>query len=363
MGTPTGYVSTECQPPHSQCLKSASGRGLVETELIRKRLYEQLLVTIRLWFAHHTARSSWSRKEISHLLLRYIFVKKATRFRLTPDPVFVIGTCPAAQHLIHRDFQVKETAGASQLSELIDHHLVLAALEMFTTEIGMDEAVLLSSDRDGILIYRGQAQKDFSQLAQRYGPAHYNAAYALGLRYSYICLWNHGLAREYRKETQLSSNNPLACECFASAFNHYFDKYHSAFPDLEVFFGSRGCFFKANWEEDPPDMHYFICPPFDETLMQLCADRVLSVLRHRLVPRAHFSFTVPGGWTNFEALEQLKVSPWTTRITDFAKGQLPFIDYMSQKKNHIVYPTDICEVVLSNSIVYNTRGNCEVALR
>lgn len=346
METPTG-----CQPPCSTYPRSIAGRGLIETELVRKKLYEELLGTIESWLYQRKAQSTWSKKEISHLLLRYIFVKKASRARPVPDPVFVIGTCANAQHLIRRDFELKRTNGALELAELIDRHLVLAALEVLTAEIGMDESVILLSDSIGNLSYRGRTQKDFSRLAQRYGPAHYNAAYALGLRYSYIRLRNHGLAREYGKETRLSSNYPLACECFASAFNHYFDQYYSAFPDLEVYFGSRGCFFKAKWGQDPPDMLYFVCPPFDETLMQLCVDRIQFVLRRRLVSRAHFVFTVPGGWTEFTALEQLKVSPWTIQITDFPKGRLPFIDYMSLDEYHLTYPTDICEVVLESDIV------------
>jgi hypothetical protein len=329
----------------------SSHRSLVETELVRERLYKQLLIFVKSFLFRQEARPPWSEKQVSHLLLRYIFIKKATISRPMSDPVFVIGTCPIARHLLDRDLKFKQMTGATQLTELIDHQLVLAALEMCTTEIGMDEPVLLSSNTNGELIYRGRVQKDFSQLGQRYGFDHYNAAYALGLRYSYMRLWCHGLAREYKKETQLSPSYPRACESFASAFNHYFDRYYSAFPDLEIFFGSRGCFFKANWHQEPSDMTYYTCPPFDESLMQLCVDRVLDVLKHHLVLRARFIFTVPGSWTDFKALEQLKSSPWTAQIIDYPKGRLPFIDYMAKEGRQTIYPTDICEVLLTNFIL------------
>jgi hypothetical protein len=343
--------TTECPLLSSKRYASSCHRGLVETELVRERLYKQLIISIKSWLFHHQAHASWSDKEISHLLLRYIFIKKATRSRPVPDPVFVIGTCLTARHQIYRDFEFKQMNGATQLAELIDHQLVLAALDMCTTDIGMDEPVRLSLDTHRQLIYRDRVQKDFSRLAQRYGSDYYNAAFALGLRYSYMRLTGHGLAREYENETQLSPSYPLVCECFASAFNHYFDRYYSAFPDLEAFFGSRGCFFKANWQQEPSGMTYYVCPPFDECLTQLCVDRVFYVLRHQLVSRALFIFTLPGSWTDFKALDQLKNSPWTKKITDYPQGQLPFIDYMAKKGCQIIYPTDICEVLLTNSIL------------
>ena len=56
-------------------------------------------------------------------------------------------------------------------------------------------------------------------------------------------------------------------------------------------------------------MLYFVCPPFDETLMQMCVDRIQSVLRRRLVSRAHFAFTIPGGWTEFAAFGTTESEP------------------------------------------------------
>ncbi|UJR17302.1 hypothetical protein I4U23_004197 [Adineta vaga] len=217
-------------------------RGLIEAELIRERLYEALLVSVRTWLSDRPSKVRWSDIQISHILLRYIFNKKATISRPIPDPIFVIGTSSIARRQLYRDLEVMQVSDGIQLADLIDHELILAALDMCTTQIDMDESVILSPKMGGKLIYRNRIQNDFSRLAQRYGYEYYNAAYALGIRYSYLRLLNHGLARAYKNETKLSSNYPLACECFASAFNHYFDNYYSAFPDLEVCFGSRGCF-------------------------------------------------------------------------------------------------------------------------
>lgn len=325
--------------------------SLVEVELIRETLYEELLECLRRWIFKCGSRLRLSETQISHILLRYIFNKKATTSNSKCDPVFVTGTSELARRQLHRDLKNASLKGAEELADFIDNELASAARKVRFGKPGIDEPVTLSSPMDGKLIYRDRSQEDFARLAQHYGPKYYNAAYALGLRYSYIRLTGHGLARAYKEDTKRSSNDPLVCEGFASAFNHYFDRYYSAFPDLEKFFGSRGCFFKISWEQEPPDMTYYLCPPFDESLMELCVDRVLNVLNKHSVSRPTFVFSIPGSWTNFSALEKLKGSSWVRDSIDYSKGKLPFIDYMATKeKDRIIYPTDICVITLSIGI-------------
>lgn len=325
-----------------------SHRGLIETELVRERLYKELLSSFNRWLFDHQPSLKWTEMQMAHILLRYIFNKKATVSGPTSDPVFVIGTSPLARRQLDKDLTYGNVPDSSELADFIDHHLLLAALFMSSKEIAMDEQVHLSQPTGEKLMYRDRTQADFAQLAKRYGADYYNAAYALGLRYSYLPLGGHGFARIYKDATSLSSNSPLACECFASAFNHYFDRYYSAFPDLEMFFGSNGCFFKLRWEQEPPGITYFLCPPFDETLMQLCANCVLHALNDRLVVGAAFVISIPGSWTNFNPLEQLKRSSWVLKTTYYPKSKLPFLDYMSNDKPDTVFPTDVCELILTN---------------
>ena len=345
---PCRIDATERAPPKSQH-EDIIYRRLIETELLRERLYTSLVNEVKSWLLRHQRRLPWSEMQVSHLLLRYIFNKKATIFQSSSDPVFVIGISSIARQQLGRDLAAIQLTNALELTELIDDELARAASEMRTTKIMMDDPVILSPSINGKLIYRERMQEDFSQLAQRYGPDRYHAAYALGVRYSYLRLAAHGLSRAYKEETKLSPNDRLACECFASAFNHYFDQYYSAFPDLETFFGSRGCFFKADWKRELQGMTYYLNPPFDASLINLCVDRVFEVLKGDLVSEARFIFTVPGSWTDFPALEKLKKSPWTVKITDYQKGKLPFIDYMAKEGCRIIYPTDICEVILTNA--------------
>jgi hypothetical protein len=324
---------------------------LVEVELRRKTLYEELLDRLKDWKFDCGFRIHLSEKEISHILLRYIFNKKATTSSPESDPVFVTGTSKLARDQLERDLKNVNLKGAKDLADLIDNELSNAARKIRNEKFRKDQPVVLSLSTDRQLIYRHRSQDDFTRLAERYGPQYYNAAFALGLRYSYICLSGHGLARAYEEDTKRSANDPLACEGFASAFNHHFDRYYSAFPDLEAFFGSRGCFFKINWKQEPSDMTYYLCPPFDESLMQLCVDHVFNALENHLVSRPTFVFSIPGRWTNFSALNALKESSWVRELIDYRKGKLRFIDYMAtNEKDRVIYPTDICVITLSTEI-------------
>ena len=332
----------------SENMDVSSNPRLVEMELVRQRLYISIVKKITRWLSENQSRLPWSETQISHLLLRYIFNKNATNTQLLPDPVFIIGESSMARRQLDRDLRSIHLNNAMELAHIIDDELEHAATEMSRTNIDYDQPVTMSVESKSKLIYRGTLQEDFAQLGKRYGPDYYRPAYALGLRYTYLHLAAHGLSRAYKDETKLPQNDRHACECFASAFNHYFDKYYSAFPDLEKFFGSRGSFFQANLTREPQDMTYYVNPPFDESLMELAVDRVLELLKTSSVSEARFIFTVPGTWTDFKALEKLKKSSWTKKIKDYPKGKLPFIDYMATDGNGIIYPTDICEVTLEN---------------
>ena len=325
-------------------------RGLIETELIRERLYKSILNEVKAWLYSRQEKLPWTELQISHILLRYIFNKKATVSGLTDDPVFISNFSSIARQQLHNDLKSVILNGARDLAELIDEQFRRAAFEINTREIPADAPVTLSVNAKGsTLTYRDRMQRDFSQLALQYGTTHYRAAYALGIRYSYLRLAAHGLARMYKEETGRKADDRKACECFASAFNHYFDRYYSAFPDLETCFGSSGSFFNANWKGEPQDMTYYINPPFDDTLIELCVDRVLDIIERNLVSEARFIFTVPGTWKDFPALQKLKQSSWTTKTKDYPKGQLPFIDYMSNEECRTIYPTDICEITIENT--------------
>ncbi|CAF1534719.1 unnamed protein product, partial [Adineta steineri] len=168
-----------------------SHHTLIEVELRRKTLYEDILKCIKNWIFDQSDRNDRRRlteMQMSHLLLRYIFNKKATLFDSKSDPVFIIGKSSLARKQLERDLKNINLKGAEKLAEIIDGELESAATQLRSEKFRKDKQVTLSTSTDGKLIYRDRSQKDFNQLAQRYGADYYNAAYALGLRYTYICL-------------------------------------------------------------------------------------------------------------------------------------------------------------------------------
>jgi len=177
-------------------------------------------------------------------------------------------------------------------------------------------------------------------------------------------------------------------EIFASAFNHYFDFFHSAFPDLETPFGSLGsffstvepsllncaiktvlssiknniytegnekdfkeCFFLSDlYKKDKNKNCYykssknrfknkvmFVNPPFDMVLMSI----VFFIFEYLNI-KYKTIFTVPN-WSNFLFLERIKKHQRTKKTIIYPKGTLNFINHMNNRK---IYPCDIAEIYL-----------------
>ncbi|EFC48702.1 phosphorylated CTD interacting factor [Naegleria gruberi] len=83
-------------------------------------------------------------------------------------------------------------------------------------------------------------------------------------------------------------------ECFASPINCYFSSFCSAFPDTDVYFGSRGSFFEFR-----PTQGFFECgPPYTLEVMNKTAEYCLQLLKASDEPLS-FAVFVPE-WTDTE---------------------------------------------------------------
>lgn len=319
------------------------GSKIVERELLRKRLYEDNILG---WLVKQLPGLRF--KEVYHLLLRYIFNKNITKLP-TDDPVFIVTRSPIAEDQLRKDFiynnkqsynntqsyntRDKITADCNVIIEELEKRFNKCATQMNDKNIRTDRNVSLTDK--GKIMYGTWLYTDISGLAKK-NPEHIGYALALNIRYTYLKLLNHGLARTFDDMGYKPSD---ATEGFASAFNHYFDRFCSAFPDLERPFGSRGSFFDNNeWET----YEVFVNPPFDESLMTCAMNRIYDYLKTAKT-KHRFIFTLPN-WDNYPELEALKVSPWTVSSRVYKKGELAFIDYMNNK--NIIYPCDIAEPVL-----------------
>ena len=228
--------------------------NVIETELFRKKLYDNILT----WLSGKLNVLKY--KEVYNILLRYIFNKNISRTQ-DDDPVFITTFSELAYEQFRKDMEYNNiTLDYKELIKELEYRIQQSSEKIKNTPIRYDKAVQIvqnSTAGENTLVYRCKKYRDISRLAEKY-PAYINNAVALNIRYTYLHLHNHGLARNFREE----GFKPDDCilEGFASAFNHYFDNYCSAFPDLESPFGSKGSFF------DNKDWNYncvFINPPFD----------------------------------------------------------------------------------------------------
>jgi len=362
---------------------------MIEIELLRKRLYNNLIHCLSKKLPKlHT-------KDIYNLLLRYIFNKKVNATK-DDDPVFIITECKAAGEQLMRDLEYfklnsKSSNTAEGIVTFIESKIKDAAKVIKNSKVQPDGRVAL---KDGYLEYNCDVElkesddiyrlKDISNLGALY-PDHLSNALALNLRYNYIRLGTHGLARLFDKMERLNEGETNkgeggtnegenkstkdeggtkskfylpsddVTEGFGSAFNHYFNSFCSAFPDLESVYGSRGSFF------DQTEFYtsiIYVNPVFDQSIIILSIEKVFGYLEQLKQTKLDdaaadsgtsetmsrtFVFTLPD-WTDFPELDLLVNSKWTTKVNRYKKGELPFVDHMNNKK--VIYPCAILEVIL-----------------
>jgi hypothetical protein len=318
---------------------------LVNQELKRSFLYRQILNAIQNYL------SDWNHKEIQHLLLRFIFNRKIEE--KNDDPVFVIGSNSSqflANEQLISDIQFKygishKTKESGQyLCNMIDHYIRECKNSLLKIE-SLGGNLMKAPNKNEIFDH----DDGFKSLLEKY-PQYPNHAIALHIRYNYMGLKNHGLARNYKDDTKLNPNEGV--ECFASSFNHYFDEYYSAFPDLESVFGSRGNFFTADLIKNiSSNKKFFINPPFDCTIILEAVNQVESFLNTKKKEKIasssnsfsglifEFEFTIPD-WKDFKAKEILLNSVYLKNAKKYSKGskELQFID---KTTNKTISPCDI----------------------
>jgi hypothetical protein len=258
------------------------------------------------------------------MVLRYRFNLTA---RPEDDPVFVTNPSATADAQFLKDCEYFKLQNKPLLLlEGVQNLFAKSAEDAAIAKLAVDKPVVV---KGGFLSYGTRRFKDVAGL----GSINATNAFALHVRYEYLKLDNHGLARIYK------GDKSSATEGFASAFNHYFSEYCSAFPDLEAVFGSKGSFFEQVKFDTPV---VFINPPFDESVLSSAFERVYKLLAEGATNT--FVFTVPG-WEDYQPLIKLENSKWTHNIRDFPKGDLKFLDHMTGKT---ITPCDIVQVVLGN---------------
>jgi hypothetical protein len=331
---------------------------IIERELVRQKLYNDILQSLKNYMnpfiKNQKGKDKWGTKEFNHLLLRYILNKIITKTD-EDDPIFIYNKSEIVRKQLDKDNKYSGlNYDLDDLINFIDNELKKAYDILKNTELKKDSEVKIVDNK---LEYKGIMYNDISKLGEN-NPKYIRYAVALNIRYTYIHLETHGLAREY---DLMGFDRDSACEGFASAFNHYFNTFCSAFPDLERPYGSIGSFFSQtidSWNK----YIVFVNPPFDETLMNMVFDKVRGFLEEGdkrrlknpedttdklLESDHHYILTVPN-WIDWEGFNKFKNDIHVYMTAIYIKGELPFINYMEDPDSRI-YPSDIAELFCKKS--------------
>lgn len=363
-------------------VKVINNTNIIETELLRKQLYQNIIVKIS-----EKLHTYLQPKEIKHFLLRYVFNKIIER-KPENDPIFIPEPSIICNLQVEKDFEFKKILiDVKEFIEYLDDLLMKASETISKSKEEQtinNDSEITYDNINKIFTYKNNNYRNISELCTNNKPELYNYCIALNIRYTYMNLSTHGLARDYYK---MGYTRTDGVEIFASSFNHYFDLYHSAFPDLEKPFGSLGSFFSSVdnillkyaietvitcirngeynegmekrfnesffmsdiYKKNTKCSYYkssksksknkvmFVNPPFDMVLMSI----VFFVFEHLNIEHRTI-FTVPN-WGDFLFLERIKKHTRTKKTVIYPKGSLKFINHMNNKR---IYPCDIAEIYL-----------------
>ena len=277
-------------------------------EASRALIYAEIVSKIQSYL-------KWPKKEAEQLLLRYIFIKKTypTEGSDGDDEVFPHGSLQSRQlanDQLFRDIRFKFQDEVCTITDYL----------FFMIENCLDDA-----------------RKKLQSLPQPQALLGNEAKLAAArMRYSYIGLGNHGLARDYGAETGLKPSDGF--ECFASPFNHYFDRYCSAFADLESECkGNCGSFWTL-WKKTDLDLprKWFVNPPFDETIFEIAEIQINYFMDNKMVDEVEW---VLPDWPDCEAKDEIINNKRTTKVSKLKKGEMKFIDFVDKDKR--IAPCDL----------------------
>lgn len=321
----------------------------IELEFLREELYTLLLNKIHIYLKSFVNDKNFTDKETSNILLRYFFNRNITRDK-NDDSIFITSKkCDnIAKKQIIKDLKYYKIKDCEKASNNIEYwwEEMSKIFNDLKKEITFSEKKFMykRKNREIKLKYGdfeiNMNQRDSLQYASninKISSFDYYVLYILNMRYSYIKLNTHGLSRDFYKMGYNKYDD--VTEGFASHFNHYFNKWCSAFKE-EKQLGSLGSFFEM---KEFTTRTVYVNPPFDQTLMEYAIDHVINILKENK-KKYEFIFTYPD-WDDFHGLEILKKNKHYKKSIKYRKGELYFIDYM---KNKMVYPCDIIEIYLEN---------------
>ena len=302
---------------------------VLEKELLRKKYYQQIISDFTKLVNKYKLETVLTTKEIYARVVTYLFNKQIENLNPT-DYVFVNGTNTYAAKQFQKDFDYfKIKVSSTEFINMIEQYITKANSEI--SKVGTfkskDENLasgILNKNSNEKFVYKNVEISDINKVISNEGNIERRILLlASSMRYKYMGIATHSLSLDYK---ELGYSKEEACEGFGGVFNHYFNCYGSAFPDLEKSFGSFGNFFAQN---SFPAKIVHVNPPYDETIMLKSLEKVQQMLDGN--PEYTFILTFPD-WSGFLAKERALKDPRTFKVDRFKKGELLFIDYFEDKK-------------------------------
>lgn len=128
-------------------------------------------------------------------------------------------------------------------------------------------------------------------------------------------------------------------ENYASPFNCYFRTFNSAFPDTDVFFGSRGSFYDFS----PQTGSFETGPPYTEEVMERMIYHLESLLRSPDAGPLSFFVFVPDWREPLQVCQQIMESkefPFTREIIHLNGGKYFYVSGDQHKKRDATNPKE-----------------------
>jgi hypothetical protein len=306
---------------------------ILETELIRKKLYENILNKVYKLKLQKQNGKFLTIKDNSNLLLRYIFNLIIVK-SINDDSIFITTVSKIANEQIIIDFKYFDICNynVKDFINLLNTSFIEAKQILNESKIPDDDEITIN------MTYKGKIYEDICNLGNKNLKLQ-NYAIALSIRYTYIKLQIHS----YGLPNKLDYLPNQAIELFASAFNNSFDKYYSAFPDLERVFGSKGSFLelKELMVDNPKVIKILICnPPFNVHIILLTINKIKELLENTKSSLI-IHLTVPK-WKNIFEFNELKDYKFT-KSYEIIENKTYFIDYMTSEN---IRPCDIIKIKL-----------------
>lgn len=327
---------------------------LVELEIIRYKLYNNILNTLKQKLANIL-----NIKEIKHMLLRYILNRNifTSKNNNIGDALFIIlkNDNYVADKQLKEDFEYFKINNMNLLHDV--QQIIVNGIKYSSDYLKKINITKINNDNGFNIFKKNNIQyftyesnslanifddyvtiKNDKIIIPYYSHINYKEydisyVFCTIFRYKYIFIDAHSSALDYS-----AYDKDASIECFSTPFNRHHSYFCSAFPDLETDLGSIGNFFNI---DTFPVNNLLINPPYDATIMYYTIIHALDILKKN---KYNMIFTLPD-WPDLEYYNLLYNSKYFKKVIRFKKGELQFTNFFTGKTYS---PCPNVQIYLSN---------------